>query len=158
MLFALFPVATLECTESRRLCKSGSKINFKIKLRAPAHDWCFTCDELATANMYKELQLHQQEVKRAKRGVRADALKQWFPTCGSPPQMGSQGILKGSLAEAYARGGGGFSGQTPIDDLKKNKNLSFWNHPPFFIQSLPKLLSCFSVLSNLLINLEKLSL
>ena len=46
----------------------------------------------------------------------------------------------------------------PIDDLTKNKNLSFRNDPSFLIHSLPKLLSCFSVLSNLLINLEKLSL
>ena len=39
----------------------------------------------------------------------------------------------------------------PIEDIKRNENLSFWNEPPFFIQRLPKLLSCFSVLSNLLI-------
>ena len=56
---------------------------------------------------------------------------------------------------AYARGGGGGGGlgvKTPsIEDYKKNENLSFWNEPPFFIQRLPKLLSCFSVLSNLFI-------
>ena len=52
--------------------------------------------------------------------------------------------------------GGVVGGQKPHRRFKKIKNLSFWNHAPFFIQSLPKLLSCFSVLSNLIISLEKL--
>ena len=37
-----------------------------------------------------------------------------------------------------------------MEDPKRNENFSFWNEPPFFIQRLPKLLSRFSVLSNLL--------
>ena len=62
---------------------------------------------------------------------------------------------------AYARGGGGreggFGGQFPpphththTDDWKRNENLSFCNDPPLFMQRLPKLLLCFSVLPNLL--------
>ena len=53
---------------------------------------------------------------------------------------------------ACARGAG-VSGVTPppIDDWKRNENLSVWNDPPFFIQRLLKLLLCFSVLSNFLI-------
>ena len=52
-------------------------------------------------------------------------------------------------------GGGGGSGVTPspppIEDFKRNENLSFWNEPSFFMQRLSKLLSCVSVLSNLFI-------
>ena len=57
----------------------------------------------------------------------------------------------------HGGGGGGFGGQTPppIEDFKRNENLSFRNKPPFFIQRLPKLLSCFSVLSNLLYKILK---
>ena len=52
---------------------------------------------------------------------------------------------------AYARGGvGGSRVNPPIEDWKRNENFSFWNDPPFFTQRLPKLLSRFSVLSNLL--------
>ena len=59
---------------------------------------------------------------------------------------------------AYAREGGeggsrvnGSTPPPPIEDFKRNENLSFWNESSFFIQRLSKLLSCFSVLSNLLI-------
>ena len=55
--------------------------------------------------------------------------------------------------------GGGFGGQNPpIEDFKRNENFPFGNEPMFFIQRQPKLLLCFSVLSSLLVNLEKLSL
>ena len=57
---------------------------------------------------------------------------------------------------AYARRGR-VGGQPPPLTIE-NKNHSFWNDPLFFIERFPKLLSCFSALSNLLINLEKLSL
>ena len=55
-------------------------------------------------------------------------------------------------------GGGGWGVKTSPLMIEKNKNLFFWNDPPFFVQRFLKLLPCFSVLSNLLINLEKLSL
>ena len=31
----------------------------------------------------------------------------------------------------------------PIEDFKRNDNFFFWNESPFFIQRLPKMLSCF---------------
>ena len=56
---------------------------------------------------------------------------------------------------AYARKGGGrrewVGGQPPPPlKIEKNENLSFWNDPPYFKKVLPKLLSCLSVLFNLL--------
>ena len=49
---------------------------------------------------------------------------------------------------AYARGRGGSGSTLPLTIGKEIPY--FWNDPPFFIQRLPKLLSCFSVRSNLL--------
>ena len=50
---------------------------------------------------------------------------------------------------------GGFGGQSqtppPIDDWKRNKSLSFCNDLRFFMQRLPKLLLCLSLLSNWLV-------
>ena len=53
------------------------------------------------------------------------------------------------VPQAYARRGGERS-SLPLSTIGKNENHSFWNDPLYFKQILPKLLSCFSVLSNLL--------
>ena len=47
------------------------------------------------------------------------------------------------------RTGGEVTPPPPPLKILKNENLSFWNEPPFLMQRLPKLLSYFSVLSNL---------
>ena len=70
------------------------------------------------------------------------------------PQLDLTGSENFKLLEAvaYARGGGEVGGQNPpIEDFNRNENFSFGNEPLFFIQRQPKLLLCFSVLSNLLI-------
>ena len=58
--------------------------------------------------------------------------------------------LHGRFTRQWRTHGRGSEPPPPIDEWK-NENLSFWDDPPFFLQRLPKLLLCFSMLSNLLI-------